>query len=82
MEQDMTMMLHYIHEAPDALSENIRRSLQLTRTLVDEFVKKPYRSLWIIASGSSYNAVMCVRPLLLNILKGDVKVLTPHHFRH
>lgn len=82
MELDMTMMLHYILEAPDALNENIRRSSKLTRTLVDEFVKKPYRSLWIIASGSSYNAAMSARPLLLNILNVDVRVLTPHHFCH
>jgi len=75
-------MLTYVERSPGVIRENTKRSQDLTKQLVDEYVAKDYKSIWIVASGSSYNGSMCARYFLRKYLATEIKVITPYTFVH
>lgn len=75
-------MLTYIEECPELIKRNVANSVELTKPLVDEFCAGDYRTIWLVASGSSANGSYCARNFLRNFLKVEVKVVTPFNFIH
>lgn len=73
-------MADYISETPKVINENIAKAESLTRPLVEEFVKKPYKRIVIVGSGSSYNGALCGRDFVRHTLDVDVKVIPPATF--
>lgn len=73
-------MLTYIQETPSQLSTNLERRDELTRDLVDLYLKKTPRSIWLIACGSSSNASRCAAPFMRKYLDQDIRVVTPASF--
>lgn len=65
-------MLDYVAETPEVLTEQLARSAHLTAPLVELLQTGPYRLLRVVASGSSYNAAWCARPLLRTLLGMEV----------
>lgn len=79
---DTKTMNDYILETPSMMRENIARHEQLTQDLVREFLKSEFRSITIIASGSSYNACVCAKLYVQKHLKIPVMVITPYTFEN
>lgn len=79
-EYDGITMLTYVRETPAQLAENVSDRKALTQSLVDEYLKGSYQSLWIIACGSSSNGSNCARPFMRKCLCHDVEVVTPASF--
>lgn len=75
-------MLRYIEETPDQVRANINDSKRLTQRMVDLYLSRPYRTIWLVACGSSCNAGHCARYYLRNRLGVEVKVITPFTFNH
>ena len=75
-------MLTYIEESPAVIRNNVNRSKELTATLVNEYLEKKYKTIWIVASGSSFNGSHCARYFVRKHLKTEVKVITPFTFIH
>lgn len=73
-------MLTYIEETPDQLLININRSKDLTKELVDLYLEKEYKNIWIIACGSSNNGCQCAKPFMMKYLNCDVKIISPNTF--
>ncbi len=72
----METMFQYIKETPQQCLENIENSLQLTKVIVDEFLKKDYKRIEIVASGSSYNGSLTAKYYMEKLLKMKVEVIT------
>ncbi len=70
-------MEDYIKEIPQAARENIKERKMLTAQF-----KRWYqnRSLFIVASGSSYNAAVMAEPFLSKKMDMDVSVITPFSY--
>lgn len=75
-------MIDFVKDTPPQVRKNVERSRELTQSLVDEYVKKDYRRILIVACGSSYNGSLCGRPFLQKITGKDVKVIPPFTFVH
>jgi len=75
-------MLTYVERSVDVIRKNSACSLELTKKLVDEYCLNDYKTIWIVASGSSYNGSMCARYFIRKYLKTEVKVITPFTFVH
>ena len=75
-------MKKYIFETPDTVRRNLAESQQLTQPMVDLFLKREYRSIWLVACGSSCNAAHCARYYMQTFLGVPVKVVTPFTFNH
>lgn len=75
-------MLRYIQETPDQVRANIGDSKNLTRRMVDLFLSHPYRTIWLVACGSSCNACHCARYYMKSRLGAEVKIVTPFTFNH
>lgn len=75
----MTMM-DYINETPIQALKNIASASTLCEPLVHYAKEKQMQRLWLIASGSSYNACMCARSFLMHTLGIEVKVIPPYTF--
>lgn len=75
-------MLTYIEATSQMMSENIKRSHELTKSLVQEYIQHNYENIWIIASGSSYNGSACARLFMQKVLGCQVKLITPFQFVH
>lgn len=78
-EKKMTMM-DYVLESPEAVSKNVDRSKELTKSLVERFTKGNYKTIWIVASGSSCNGSNCARAFVRHYLDVEVKIVTPFTF--
>ena len=72
----METMEQYIKETPEQCRKNIFNAKALTRDIVSAFMKKPYKRIEIIASGSSYNGAMTAKYFIEKVLKMKVEVLT------
>lgn len=79
VEKRMTMM-DYVLETTEYIVKNVDRSKELTQSLVDSFVKGDYKTIWIIASGSSCNGSNCARAFMRHYLDVEVKIVTPYTF--
>lgn len=75
-------MLTYIEQTPAQLRRNVERSGELTAALVDAFMQKPRRAVWLIACGSSANAAHCARFFMMKYLGCEVKIVTPATFSY
>lgn len=73
-------MLTYVENTPEQLAYNIEHSKELTKTLVDFYVEKGYKNIWIIACGSSNNGCQCAKPFMMKYLGIDVKIVPPNSF--
>lgn len=79
-EYDGVTMLTYIRETPAQLAENVAGRKGLTKSLVDVYLRGSYRSIWVIACGSSANGSSCARPFMRKCLGHDVEVVNPASF--
>ena len=72
-------MLDYVDETPGV----VRRQLELdpARRLAELLVDRDYRSIRIVACGSSKNASTIARPWLRELLGREVSVCEPYTFR-
>lgn len=80
VEKRLETMASYIKEGPGRIRSLTARSVELTRTLAEKFLTRPYDTIWIVASGSSFNAALCSRYYLRNMLGVEVKVVSPGSF--
>jgi glucoselysine-6-phosphate deglycase len=75
-------MYGYISELPAVCKKNINHSVKLTKPLVDAFVKKEYKRLIIIASGSSFNGASMAKYFIERILKIKCDIITSFTFNN
>jgi glucoselysine-6-phosphate deglycase len=73
-------MLTYVKESPAQLRINVERRIELTQGTVEAYLEREYRSIWIIACGSSFNASHCAVPFMRKYLGRDVFVVNPGSF--
>ncbi|MEY8357184.1 SIS domain-containing protein [Lachnospiraceae bacterium 54-53] len=73
-------MMTYVKETPGVILENVKKRKELTAPLMAEYEKGDYDSIWIVASGSSYNGSYCARQFMRNYLKSEVKIVSPFTF--
>ena len=73
-------MLTYIEETPMQLELNNNNSKELTKELVNLYLQKKYKTIWIIASGSSSNASNCAKPFMMKYLHCNVEIVPPNTF--
>lgn len=75
-------MLDYVMDSTDLIDKNIGRRVDLTESLVKEYIEGGYKNIWIVASGSSHNAAQCARLYMENLLGCTVRVISPFEFIH
>ena len=80
MEQKKITMRDYVASTPEYMRKNINNSLELTKPLVDEYINKGYKNVWIIACGSSSNGSYCGRMFIKHHLKCECKIVNPFTF--
>ena len=80
MSETKKTMQDYITSCPEFIRDNVARSAELTKPVVDEFVSGNYRSIWIIACGSSMNGSTCARSFVRRYLGCEVKIVAPFTF--
>lgn len=81
MEAKATMK-DYILETPTVVLENLKKAEALTKAMVDLYLRKDYRNIVLVASGSSCTACNCARLYVAETLHIDVKIVTPYNFAH
>lgn len=74
-------MLDYVEIIPRVMRANLERRSALTQPLVDAFFFGDYKSMTIIASGSSYNAACVVQEYLAQRLNVPVSIITPEQYQ-
>ena len=82
MDSNALSMLKYIMETPAQVRSNIKNAESLTAKMVSLFAARPYKSVWLVACGSSCNAAHCARYYMREYLGVEVKVITPFTFNH
>ena len=82
MDSGELSMKRYILETPDTVRHNIACSEELTHKMTELYLKRMYRSIWLVACGSSCNAALCARYLMQKLLGVPVRVVTPFTFNH
>lgn len=75
-------MLRYIKETPAQVRANVANSENLTAKLTELFCQGSYKSVWLVACGSSCNAAYCARYYMKKYLGCEVKIITPFTFNH
>ena len=75
-------MLRYIQETPAQVRATIAASARLTQRMVELYLSRPYRTVWLVACGSSCNAGHCARYYMKQYLGVEVKIVTPFTFNH
>ncbi|MDO4198234.1 MAG: SIS domain-containing protein [Erysipelotrichaceae bacterium] len=80
METKKYTMRDYIASCPEIMRDNIKKSEELTKALVDEYVDGGYKNVWIVACGSSSNGSYCGRMYVKHHLKCECKVVNPFTF--
>ena len=71
-------MRDYVYLTPSVLRQQLAG--QWEEPLAAAFAARPVRILRLVASGSSYNAALCVRPYLRKWLDCEVLVTEPFTF--
>lgn len=82
MDSNALSMLKYIMETPAQVRSNIQNAESLTAKIVALFTARSYKSVWLVACGSSCNAAHCARYYMREYLGIEVKVVTPFTFNH
>lgn len=73
-------MLDYIKQTPDIVNNIINNSYDFTKELVDFYINNNYESIYLIASGSSYNGCLIAKQFMEHILHKEVRLQTPFTF--
>ena len=76
----METMLDYIKQTPDVVNNIINNSKAYTKELVDFYKANNYESIYLIASGSSYNGCLIAKQFMEHILGKEVRLQTPFTF--
>ena len=79
MEKKITM-LTYIEETPNQLEYNNKHRKEITEQLVQHYLQRNCKTLWIVACGSSYNGTQCALSFMRKYLDCHIKVVTPNTF--
>lgn len=74
-------MEDYIRQSRDAC-EHLLHDLALIKPVVELYQKQKPETIWLVASGSSYNACVCAQALMNEWMETDVEVRTPFTFLH
>lgn len=82
MEEKRLTMKDYVVETPSCVEQNLAKGPALTERLVEEYVKKDYRRVIVVASGSSRNGSICAQPFMHKLLKKEVQVVSPFAFSY
>ena len=77
---ELVTMSDYIYATPNKVLENVNNAKAITKPMVDLYLKKEYKQIIFVASGSSYTAIHCARGYICQLLKTDVKVINPYTF--
>ena len=77
---NLVTMKDYIYATPAKVLENVKNAEMLVKPIVDLYIKKNYKKITFVASGSSYTAIRCARGFLCEKLRNDVKVINPFTF--
>lgn len=75
-------MLDYIKQTPQTCRVNIARYESLVEPLLTCVQAKKIRSVWLVASGSSFNSCHCARAFMRKTMQCEIKVVTPFTFVH
>ena len=81
-EEKKLSMIDYVVETPAQVLKNVENSYELTRILAEEYNKKDYKRMIVVACGSSHNGSLCAKPFLHKVLKKEVEVVPPFNFVH
>lgn len=82
MTEKKVSMIDFVQETPAQVRYNVERSKELTQSLVDEYLKRDYKRILIVACGSSHNGSMCGLPFLKKIMGKEVKLIPPFTFTY
>lgn len=75
-------MFDYIKETPETLLNIIDNSEKYTKELVTFYKENNCDGIYFVASGSSYNGVMCALSFMKHILKKDIRLISPFTLIH
>lgn len=75
-------MLDFILETREVGITNLNERKELVSKLVEIYDEGQYQDICIIASGSSGNAAQCARIFMKELLKCEVKIVSPFTFEH
>ena len=78
----METMFQYIDETAEQCLNNIHNSRELTAVITDSFLRKEYKRIVAVASGSSYHAVLTGKYYMEKMLKIPVNVVTSYTFNN
>jgi len=79
--ENIETMEYYVFQTQDIIYENCRNKT-LTAKLSELFLEGQYKSIKIIASGSSCNGSWCAKYIMEKLLGIPVQVITPYTFTH
>lgn len=80
MARDIPTMETYIARSPQVFAENLRRASELVAPMAELYAAHGAGELRLIASGSSYNACVAIRPFVEQVLSARVDVFTPSRY--
>ena len=80
MTEHRKTMQDYIASCPEYIRANVEQSAELTKPVVEEFMSGSFRTIWIIACGSSMNGSTCARAFVRRYLGVEVKIVAPFTF--
>ena len=67
MTEKKVSMIDFVQATPAQVRYNVERSKELTQSLVDEYLKRDYKRILIVACGSSHNGSLCSLPFLKKV---------------
>ena len=73
-------MQDYIEQSYEVCIENLNKGDSLIEQLLLLYNEKKPKTIWLIASGSSYNACCCAIPFVKKCMESEVQVITPYTF--
>ena len=82
MTEKKVSMIDFVQETPAQVRYNVERSKELTQSLVDEYLKRDYKRILIVACGSSHNGSLCGLPFLKKVTGKEVKLIPPFTFTY
>lgn len=73
-------MMDYIKDTIPVSLDNINQYEALVEPLVSVTKNQNIETLWLVASGSSYNACVLAKPFMQSCMKNTIKVISPYTF--
>lgn len=75
-------MQDYIEEAPQQALYNLEHYEEVTESLYSYCKDKDIDTIWLVASGSSYNSCHCAKPFMKKCMSNEIKIVTPYTFTY